>query len=217
MVKFNEFLVFQDIVAPLIALLLGVLLFYIKKRKVYYPDTLLFYFLICQATLNTFAPILQSKSINNHLVYHLNCLITVIIFTTYFLRSLHYEKTIFIGLVVFLIFCLINIIWIQPYYTFNSYSYSLGAFLIVLYSLLNFRELIKRMPTQKILSLKEFWILAGLLTYFGSCFFIFISYNYLSEIDAKNVGILWKIHNVFLSLGCIIFLKAISCKQWIPK
>ena len=217
MADFNEFLVFQDIVAPLIALLLGVLLFYLNKRKVVYPDNLLIYFLICQVTLNTIAPVLESKSINNHWVYHLNSLLTVLIFTTYFLKSLRYKKVVLTGLLVFVFFWLINIVWIQPYYTFNSYSYSLGAFLIVLYSLLNFRELITTMPTQKILSLKDFWILTGLLTYFGSCFFIFISYNYLSEIDAKNVGILWKIHNVFLALGCIIFLKAISCKQWTPK
>jgi hypothetical protein len=217
MENFNEFLVFQDIVAPLIALLLGVFLFYRNKRTIGYPDTLLVYFLICQVALNTTAPILQAYDINNHFVYHLNCLITVVIFTTYFLRSLNYKPVVVAGLCAFLIFWAINILWIQPYYRFNSYSYSMGAFFIVLCSLLNFREIITQMPTEKILSLKDFWILTGLLTYFGSCFFIFISYNYLSQIDSVNVGILWKIHNVFLSLGCVIFLKAFSCKQWTPK
>jgi hypothetical protein len=217
MINLNSLLVFQDIAAPLIALVSATLLFYIRRRKIKHPDKLVLYFLICEATLNTFAPVLQSKSVNNHWVYHLNSLISVVIFSAYFLRSLNFEKVVLTGLVGFLLFWLVNIIWIQPYDTFNSYSYSLGAILIVLYSLLNFRELIRRMPTQKILSLKDFWILSGLLTYFGSCFFIFISYNYLSEIDAKNVGILWKMHNVFLSVGCVLFFKAIACKQWIPK
>ncbi len=217
MAAVNNFLFFLDTVAPFVILCLTVLSFYFNKEQLIYSDYLIVYFLISQCVLNSAAFFLQSKLLNNHWLYHLNCLITMIIFTIYFLKSLHNKKVVFPGLLVFLLFWLINIIWLQPYDTFNSYSYSLGAFLIVLLSLLNFRELIIQMPVQQILSLKDFWILAGLLTYFGSCFFIFISYNYISEVNPKNVGVLWKIHNVFLAVACVLFFKAIACKQWIPK
>lgn len=213
----NNFLFYLDVVAPLTVLCLTVLLFYFKKKQIVFSDYLLIYFLISQCILNTVAPVFQSKLLNNHWLYHVNSLITIIIFTLYFLTSLNNKKIIFSGLLVFLIFWLVNIVWLQHYHTFNSYSYSLGAFLIVLLSLLNFRELIIQIPVQRILSLKSFWILSGLLTYFGSCFFIFISYNYLSEIDPQNVGILWRIHNIFLAVACVLFFKAIACKQWIQK
>ncbi len=217
MARLNSFLVYLDIIAPLTVLCFTVLLFLSKRNQITQPDYLLIYFLIAQGILNTLAPVLQSKGINNHLLYHLNCLLSEIIFTVYFLMALEYKKIVRFGFLVFVIFWIANIFWIQPYYKFNSYSYSLGAFLIVLYSLLSFLQLIRKMPVQKILSLKEFWILTGLLTYFGSCFFIFTSYNYLSDINPKNVGILWKIHNVFLAFASVIFLNAIACKQWIHK
>jgi hypothetical protein len=93
----------------------------------------------------------------------------------------------------------------------------MGAFLFVGFSLMSFYGWMEGLPASNILLLKEFWGAAGILFYFGSSFFIFISYEYLSEVSAKNVGILWKLHNVFLTLGCLIFLKAIFSKQWILK
>ncbi len=217
MANVNNFLFYLDIMAPLIVLLLAVFFFKVKQRTIVYPDYLLLYFFLCQAFLNTMASVLQSKQLTNHWLYHINSFITVIIFTTYFLTSLKNKNAIISGFFLFVAFWLVNIIWLQPYDTFNSYSYSLGAFLIVLFSLLSFRELIVQMPVQEILSLKDFWMLAGLLTYFGSCFFIFISYNYLSGVAPKNVGVLWKIHNIFLAVACVLFFKAIACNQWIHK
>lgn len=203
--------------APLAVLLLAALFYLKKNMKAVYPDFLLIGFLICQVLLNTLASLLQSKQIINHGVYHANCLITFCIFAAYFLRTLQHRKFIWVGLIIFLVFWIVNLIWIQPYYKFNSFSYALAALIIVWYSLLNFQQLIKQMPTQNILTLKNFWILTGLLTYFGSSFLIFTSYNYLSEIDPKNVGVLWKTHNVFLCVTSFIFFKAITCPQWITK
>jgi hypothetical protein len=91
------------------------------------------------------------------------------------------------------------------------------ALLITLFTLVGLKQLLNRPIDLDILQLKDFWLAAGTLLYFGSSFFIFISYNYLSVVSVKDVSVLWKIHNLFLAVSCLIFFKAIMSKAWIPK
>ncbi len=217
MMKPSKILVYLDIAAPLIALVIGVLFFLFKKRKMVLSDRVILVFLAVEVILNTLSNVLQNNLINNHWVYHLNGMVTQSLFTFYFFRSLHSKRFVMISFLFFVSFWFVNMMWIQSYSTFNSYSYAAGVFLIVVYALINFKEIIDELPMFAILELKDFWMLAGILTYFGSCFFIFSSYNYLSAVSPGNVGILWKTHNIFLAAGCILFFKAIDCKQWIRK
>ena len=183
-------------------------------------DLILLSFILLQILLNTTANFLQDHRINNHWVYHLNCIATQVVFSLYFYQifsSPSRKRLILYSAVLFVSFYLVNLFFIQPYHTFNSYSYAMGAFFIVSFALIGFYGWMKELPAYNIVRLKEFWGSAGVLFYFGSSFFIFISYQYLSLVSPKNVGILWKLHNVFLALGCFLFLKAIFSKQWIPK
>lgn len=153
-------------------------------------------------------------------IYSVNAFVFTVLYTAYFYRTLsapRSRKLVLFFFTLFLLIFIINLLFIQPYYTFNSYSYAFGALLIVVYSLIGLRQLLNSSLNYDILRLKNFWFAAGILVYFGSSFFIFISYNYLTVVSVKDVGVLWKIHNVFLAAGCVIFLKAITCKEWIPK
>jgi hypothetical protein len=218
--KVNLFFIYLDIAAPLVVFLVVLFAVLYRGLQLLPYDRILISFLLAQVFLNSLANYLQDQQINNHWVYHLNCITTQVIFTIYFFHlfaDAPKRKLLLYGTLFFILFYIINIVFIQPYYTFNSYSYAMGAFLFVGFALMSFYGWMEGLPASNILLLKEFWGAAGILFYFGSSFFIFISYEYLSEVSAKNVGILWKLHNVFLTLGCVIFLKAIFSKQWIPK
>lgn len=218
--KVNLFFIYLDIAAPLVVFLVVLFAVLYRGLQLLPYDRILISFLLAQVFLNSLANYLQDQQINNHWVYHLNCITTQVIFTIYFFHlfaDASKRKLLLYGTFFFILFYIINIVFIQPYYTFNSYSYAMGAFLFVGFALMSFYGWMEGLPASNILLLKEFWGAAGILFYFGSSFFIFISYEYLSEVSAKNVGILWKLHNVFLTLGCVIFLKAIFSKQWIPK
>ncbi|HEU0111714.1 MAG TPA: hypothetical protein VFQ73_12625 [Flavisolibacter sp.] len=183
-------------------------------------DLILLSFILLQVILNSLANYLQDNRINNHWVYHLNCIATQTVFSLYFhhlFTSDSKKRLVLYCNILFVIFYLANFLFIQPHNTFNSYSYAVSAFVIVSFALISFYGWMESMPANNIVKLKEFWGSAGVLVYFGSSFFIFISYQYLSLVSPKNVGILWKLHNVFLAMGCFIFLKAIFSKQWIPK
>ena len=120
-----------------------------------------------------------------------------------------------ISFIGFIFFSIINLLFIQPLSSFNSYSYALGGLIIVIYCLLGFHDIIDKLPSNNLFELKEFWMGAGTLVYFGSCFFIFISYHYLSVVSEKNVGTLWMLHNLFLTAGCLLYSITFIKRKWI--
>jgi hypothetical protein len=206
-----------DTIIPLTILFVSVFYVASKNLKPTFPDYFLFTFLALEFLLNLIASMLERKGINNHWVYHLNCFVTQGIFSYYFSRVLMKSRMVYLTYLIFIIFYFIVLLWAQKYNQFPSYSYAFGSFLIVLYTFFNFEQLIDQMPSESLFYLKDFWLLTGALTYFGSCFLIFVSYNYLSEVSPENVGILWRIHNLFFTFSCIIFMKSIMSKQWIAK
>ena len=216
----NSFFIYLDIIAPLVVCFLILFAVLSKGIRLMRFDRYLLSFILLQVILNSLANFLQDQHINNQWIYHLNCIATQTIFSLYFynlFQSQAKKKLVLLSALFFVVFYGLNIFFIQPYDTFNSYSYALGAFFIVTFGLVSFYSWMESLPAQNIVHLKEFWGAAGVLFYFGSSFFIFISYQYLSLVSPKNVGILWRLHNVFLALGCFLFLKAIFSKQWIPK
>jgi hypothetical protein len=217
MFDFNNFLFKLDIIAPVISSLFCIWHVVVTKNKIIFSDYYLFVFFALQLMLNSWSAYLQFKEINNLWVYHLNCFINYLLFTFYFLHVLKKNTVVYAGLSIFFILSVIFFLNFQSYDKFPSYSYALSSFIVVIYALLFLNRFLGNEPYFPLLSLKEFWIITGVLTYFGSTFFIFISYNYLSEVAPKSVYVLWQLQNVFLSFSCIIFCKAIASKQWILK
>lgn len=216
----HKLLAYMDVAIPMLAFVFSFV--YLPKRRMQptHFDYILLLFFLYQVLLNGIAHYLQYRMLNNHWVYHTNSFCTQLIFTYLFYVLFHTQskKTMVLGgLVAYAVFFIFNIGFIQPYTTFNSYSYAFGALLIVTCGLLAFAEWIQFVPATNILEIKEFWALAGILFYFGSSFFIFITYHYLSIVSSNNVGVLWRMHNVFLTIGCILFFKAIMCTKWIQK
>lgn len=193
------------------------ILIMIQRRLQSLGDRLLLTFFVTQLLLNGTAAILQDRLINNLWVYHLNCYSTHCIFGYYFLKVLSNKQIVYWGFFLFLVSLLLITLEIQPYNSFPSYLYSISSFITILYAFFFLNQIIDTLPAIRILSLKDFWIITGILAYFGSSFFIFISYNYLSSISLKNVFVLWQLHNIFLCLACLLFLKAINSKKWVLK
>jgi hypothetical protein len=218
MMNWGTLLVYLDVTVPLTVLLAIVAIRLIKPTRWSKTDLFLLLFLIDQVALNSLANILQDYRIRNHWVYLLNSLSTQLIFAFYFyllFTEKNKKRLVGTALLLYVLFFIINLTFIQPYTTFNSYSYALGAFFIVLFGLISFLSWTEVIPGVNIINLKEFWVSAGILLYFGSGFFIFISYHYLSIVSYESVGVLWKLHNVFLAFGCLLFLKAMTCTRWI--
>ena len=164
MVKWSKLLVYLDIYAPFIVFI--VVLFGIIYRgvRLLKEDLILLSFILLQVILNSLANYLQDNRINNHWVYHLNCIATQTVFSLYFhhlFTSDSKKRLVLYCNILFVIFYLANFLFIQPHNTFNSYSYAVSAFVIVSFALISFYGWMESMPANNIVKLKEFWGSAG--------------------------------------------------------
>lgn len=206
-----------DLIAPVIGLLAAIFYFAVRKYPYSHSDRIIVLFLSIELILNTMAASFQLHARSNLWIYHLNCVVVHALFTWYFLKLLLKQRIVAIGFIVFSLSVIILEPKIQAFNSFPSYIYSISSFIVALYALCFLNQIIDTLPAYHILSVKEFWVIAGVLTYFGSSFFIFISYSYLSFVSPKKVFVLWQFHNIFLFFGCIVFTKAFNCTKWILK
>lgn len=79
---------------------------------------------------------------------------------------------------------LINILFIQGFYYFHSYTMSVGSFFMILFSCLYFYELLLDTQERHLLRTPMFWITSGILFFYlgdflYNTFFVFIENNQL--------------------------------------
>lgn len=215
----KHFWIYLDTVMPLLVLLITAFIKF-RNPKFSKSDYYIISYLLVQLILNGASNYLSEHDINNQWIFHLNAFISQTIFSIYFYSFLNSSTTKrVIRVVFFMYFCffVVSILFIQRINFFNSYTFALGSFNIVIYALLGFRVILNELPTKKLYAMKEFWFFTALLTYFGNCFFIFVTYNYISDIAPNRVGVLWLFNNIFLSACCILFFISTISKEWIHK
>ena len=81
--KVNLFFIYLDITAPLAVFLMVLFAVLYRGMQLMIFDRILVSFLLGQVLLNSLANFLQDHQINNHWVYHLNCITTQVIFSIY--------------------------------------------------------------------------------------------------------------------------------------
>lgn len=211
---------YLDLFAPTLSLFVIIVSVFSGRVQLAKADCILLIFIILQVLLNAIATYLQFVLTNNHWVYILIGLTSHMVFGYYFWHFPGFKQVrrlVIIGLMLYFIFGFISWRWIYGFNQFNSYLIALGSFCIVVYCLASIHYWFQMALTSPILDLKDFWISAGVLFYFGSSFLIFLSYHYLSVNVPGQIGIVWRIHNVFLAIACFLFNKAIFKKEWIRK
>lgn len=107
----------------------------------------------------------------------------------------------------------LNSLFHENIFQFNTYARALQSLLIILLTLFYFFNTLKRLVEKKLEESPLFWISTGLLLYFSSSLFIFIYSNVLFGVG-KNSHAIWGIHAIF-SLVLYIFY---SIALWVkPK
>lgn len=105
----------------------------------------------------------------------------------------------------FVLFTLINSIFIQSIYTFNNYARGLEAFLLIILALLCFYKIYLPVQTTSATHNSVVWINSGILIYFSGAFTLFILSNYILPFGRNlNRGI-WAAHS-FLSILLYVFI-----------
>lgn len=114
---------------------------------------------------------------------------------------------------LFIGFSIVNILFIEGFYSNNSYQKTLESVLLILITLLYFYKTAKELKVARIEQAPLFWLSTGVLTYFCGSLFIFIFSNYLLTYS-QELGIkIWAIHAFFL----LLFYLANSIALWVDR
>ena len=171
----------------------------------------LIWFMVLSTFTELAADICYFYHINNYPILHIFTLIEFGFLSYIFSKQIHRViSTRVIGAItiLFIIGSILNSIFIQSLFSFNTYARGVEFLIILLYAIILMFELSNR----EMISLKVepvFWFTVSVLVYYASSFFVIISTNILY----KQMLIIWTIHNVFLLIHYLLFGKAL----WIRK
>ena len=140
-------------------------------------------FILFYVLLDTAGSIMAAfYKMNNLFYYNIVYDIQVIIISYFFYHQLHshfIKKVILRFLFIFLLFALLNTIWLQGFFTWQTYSYVLGGSFIILLSVAYLWQLYISEETRSIFRDPVFWFSLAWILYFGITVPYFGMLNYL--------------------------------------
>jgi hypothetical protein len=207
---------YLDIAAPLAALS-----FALFKREVWVREY--FYivlFLMVEVLLNGWGKFLMvyDPKGSNIIVYKINCITSFVILSLFFAAkwkpSIKKKQLFILRVTTLLVSALLLIILRQEEDTgFNSTSYSLASLVLCTYCIIYYTSKLEKPDTEKITTLRSFWFITGIFTYYAGCFFIFVSYKLLTINETMGAPSVWLVHNMVFALMCTLFIIGFRCKQ----
>lgn len=107
-----------------------------------------------------------------------------------------------IVILVFGFYSIINSLFIQSIFTFNTYARAIENILLIILALSYFYKMLKELKVKYLERHSMFWINSGILIYFSGNLFIFIFSNYIL-LNKSLSQFFWIIHaflNIFINI-----------------
>lgn len=175
----------------------------LSKKKYEYPLTFLKYLIFFTALVEVIVETLWWHSVNNLPLLHLYIIVEFALLGWMYhlyLYKLLGRYLIPLIIVAFCTFSIINSLFIQSIFTFNTYARAIENLLLILLSLAYFYKMLKELKVKYLEKDPMFWINSGILVYFSGNLFIFIFSNYILPHKSLNM-LFWSIHatlNLFI-------------------
>ncbi|MBK7883412.1 MAG: hypothetical protein IPJ81_06230 [Chitinophagaceae bacterium] len=201
MIDFTEILRYASNLSPLFPI---ILLFTIKKKRTKIIN--IFIGVILVSFLSDIVGfIMVSNRINNAPVSNSYYIIQFFLLMYFYNIQIKNKKLIYITIVVFISFCVINTIFLHPFNRFQSWLRFVGAIICIFYAVGFFRQMarvdkaegrwIDNPPIDPFYHY-PFWINAGIFYYFAFNLFLFAMDNFVFTNLSKEVArTFWGFHN----------------------
>lgn len=200
---------FMGVIAPL-CILPPIFISVIRWRFLTDEAKWIFWYLIITALINL-AAIITGKVFhkNNMPLVHLFTAVEMIIFIGYY-KTLLFKKhnsLLYLFLSIgFIIFCIINAIYIQGIHSYSSYTRSVEAIICMLFALNYFARLAAGKTILKWSKNPDFYFNVGIFLYFSGAFMLFIFSNFIiSNLSRTDFTVIWTIHAVLVVIMYIFF------------
>lgn len=182
------------------------------SKRTFKVGVLLIYYLLGSIFI-TIACYTPSDNLNR-VLYNIFFFLTVAVFSLYFILVLESKlKKIIVQIVLliqFLSFLYVNFI-VNKLAGINNYTYGFTYLTIIFYCLLYFEQVLSNVTELNILYQFDFWLIAGYLIYFLSCFFIILFYE---NVEVNQRALVWSLQNIILFLCSLTTLGGILWIIW---
>lgn len=168
----------------------------------------LFYLVILFSITELIANILWYQKLNNLPVYHFYTIIECLCILYIYKDALHkiYPKYLFTVLaVLFTVFCIVNMLFFQDIFTFNSNATTTLGLLVIFLSLSYFYALLKEVKYTLLERNPMFWLNAGFLIYFSSNLLLFFINNSMFTKPDEVSYLVWGLHAIVNIILVIFF------------
>lgn len=128
-------------------------------------------------------------------------------------KRIHWENRNVLAILIiliFVIFALINLFFIQGLFNFNGYATAFSSICFIVISLTYFYVLIQQLPAESITKLPMFWINTAFLIYYSGTFLLWLTADYLIKVLNNNLIGFWMLHHIFGIIRLTILWYALS-------
>jgi len=169
-------------------------------------------FIIVYAIMDTFGNILAFNDVTNHFYYnilHTSVFLVVPYFFYCQLRSDVLKKIVRAYFIIFPLFVLIDIFWLQNFYRLLTYAYVVGGSMIMILSIAYLWQLYTKEEVLNIFRDPVFWFSLAYLFFFAVSVPYFGMLNYLLQNHPEFTELYYRfifdgaicLHNLFITVG----------------
>jgi len=199
------------VVVPL-SILIPIGTFLPKYKSAGRETKTIFYYLIFAGLVNAVAIYLSTKNIRNLPLLHLYTIGETVLLLTYFLQIFEkrtIRKVLYGAVILLPIAFIINFLFFQSIYEFNTYTRPVEAILITAICLI---FLYNSGFVEDFLKQSRSWINIGILIYFPTATIIFILSNYFVFVSSNRTlnNIIWDVHSILVLAMYLAFAKGFS-------
>ncbi len=208
---------FMGVIVPL-SILLPLFFGVLNFRETGVPARSILWYLLVAGLINLLGSVLGTgMHVNNLPLLHIFTAMEFYLLLKFYQHLFFAEKVPVLFRLLplfFLITCIINAIYFQSIYTYNSYSRSLEALGIMLLAVNYYAKIAANTGAVNVTASPYFWLNSGIFLYFSGAFMLFIFSNFIVAGSKLNFSIIWNIHAALVLLMYLLFtLGFIKCKK----
>ena len=199
------------------AVLLPIVIGLINSKYWNRAAKIIFIYLLINGSFDLVINILALRHINNLPLVHLFTVVEFISISFFYQDVLKISRNSIAFILLqlgFVIACIVNAMFFQDIHTFNSYTLSLNALILMIFAVNLFAKLFTQQSSKKVSSFPVFWYNTGLFLYFSGSFIYYVFSNYLLYVSRRSFDIIINLHAGFV-LIMYIFLAIgfMKCKK----
>ena len=190
-------------------LLIGVLCIgVVRYKKLTIPFKILVFSVASTLLLDTLSKVSAIWYKTNASVLHLECLVLYIFYSSIYYHLFHnktVKKVIFASTIIIIVFEAFNALFIQPFFkVFPSYLYMVTNTMLVIFSLLLFKQMLLYPIKMNITSQSVFWYNTSMLFFSTTMFLTLGIINYYAKLKLGDNAIYYFWYSTYYVLNILI-------------